>query len=324
MNLIDTLFTREHTSTHEPAAASDTSATPADTNPNFENDPFVADYNATASDRAALDPSELAPVNLDVQEVVPTVIGAARRMRMFREAIVKELPRFDIARFDSIIPRAQALAYAHSLYLSANNPPQELPQLFERAVELREVLVLDVTGLVKRGLVPNRPLDELKGAVGYANVASDLRVLTNIYQANWSAISGKTAVQSSELNEAARLFGQITSAMAERTQPSQTLSEAADQRQRAFVLVVRAYEDARRAIAYLRSAEGDADKLAPSMWTTRRGRRGQVDAGESGSPAAPVAAPAAPVAPAAPAHPPHQAEPHVAPGLPGGSPFVEG
>jgi hypothetical protein len=303
----------------------------------FEHDPFVADYEASAAARAALEPAQLVMMNIDVQELVPAVLASAHRISSLRPTIVEQLPQFDIARFDMLPSLAQSLAYAHSLFLSASTTPQTLPQLAERAIELREMLLLDVTGLTKRGLIAGAPLSDLKGVVGYANVSSDLRVLTNIYQANWPVVVGKTAVQLTELNEAALLFRQMTSGVAERHQQSVVLATASDQRQRAYTLVVRAYEDARRAVTYVRSAAGDAEKLAPSLWKGRGGRRGGADGTDHGGPLAdtpqPLAVHSRPDASVAMdavgnAHSksaaPGGAREVIEAGMPGGSPFIDG
>ncbi|WP_437591731.1 hypothetical protein [Sorangium sp. So ce1000] len=74
-------------------------------------------------------------------------------------------------------------------------------------------------------------------------------------------------------------------------------TEAADKRARAFALLVHAYDQTRRAIAYLRWNEGDADSIAPSLYKGRGGRT----ASSSDTAAAPDdTAPADPTAPAAP------------------------
>jgi hypothetical protein len=51
------------------------------------------------------------------------------------------------------------------------------------------------------------------------------------------------------------------------------LGEAAQRRRRAFTLLIQAYDDARRAIVYLRAKSGDAAQIAPSLYAGRRGRR---------------------------------------------------
>lgn len=75
----------------------------------FDYDPFVADYAASAGARASLTESEILPVNLDVQLVVPVVLRAAARIQPFRAAIAKQLPEFDLPRFDQLVPSRRPL-----------------------------------------------------------------------------------------------------------------------------------------------------------------------------------------------------------------------
>jgi hypothetical protein len=49
------------------------------------------------------------------------------------------------------------------------------------------------------------------------------------------------------------------------------LRAAADIRVRAFTLLTRRYDQARRAVTYLRWAEDDVQKIAPSLYTGRGG-----------------------------------------------------
>jgi len=50
-------------------------------------------------------------------------------------------------------------------------------------------------------------------------------------------------------------------------------TEAADVRRRADTLFVRAYDEVRRIVAYLRWHEGDADSIAPSLYAKRKASR---------------------------------------------------
>ena len=116
-------------------------------------------------------------------------------------------------------------------------------------------------------------------------------------------------MQASELDEADQLFERITKANAERSQPGRTAIAADDDRRRAYTLVLDAYDQARRAAAFLRWSQQDADKLVPSLWAGRGGRgKPKVEEPIVGD----EETVPEPVAPAAP----------VEPGMPGGSPFA--
>ena len=79
-------------------------------------------------------------------------------------------------------------------------------------------------------------------------------------------------------------------------EPLPKSDNANDTRQRAFTLLVTAYDEVRRAVTFVRWAEGDADAFAPSLYAKSRKRRpgasddaeGDVDGDDA---VAPVAAP---------------------------------
>jgi hypothetical protein len=151
-------------------------------------------------------------------------------------------------------------------------------------------------------------------------------VLARILRDDWEAIRTKTAVQTAELDEADQLYERIMFAYGERTQQSPVEVATADDRQRAFVLLTRAYDQARRAATYIRWQEADVDKMLPSLWAQKGSGRpsNKTPNGDAQPPADPVmpdgnAQPAHPAAPAAPAAPVAPAAPA---GFPGGSPFA--
>jgi hypothetical protein len=293
--------------------------------------PFQAAFRKTAAARAALAASDLLPINLDVQIALTSVLGAVPRLMTFRDAIVAALPDLDITQLDHLKTFAEALAFANAAYLAASRPLETLPALQSRAMEIRDQLLSDATALAKRGLLDRKLLSELKGGTGYLNTSSDLGVLVRMLRERWDAIASKSAIQLAELDEAEQLFERITSAYAERTQQSTAVAAAAEDRQRAYSLLLRAYDQARRAMTYLRWREDDVEKIAPSLWAgrgQRSGNAGTANAGSTANGAAP--SPDAATGSASvgaepngtiPAHALTPAPPIVIPALPGGSSF---
>jgi hypothetical protein len=100
-------------------------------------------------------------------------------------------------------------------------------------------------------------------------------------------------------------------AYAERGRQSTQVADAADQRQRAYTLLLKTYDQVRRVVTFLRWESEDAEKFAPSLWAGRGGRGSKSD---DASPEEPTPTPAA--SPAAPSS-------TTAAGLPGSSPFAD-
>jgi len=81
-----------------------------------------------------------------------------------------------------------------------------------------------------------------------------------------------------------------------RKSKQKTRLEWACWRQRAFTLLIKRYEEVRRAVLFVRCCEGDADSIAPSLWAGR-GRRNRKTTQPTASASEPEAAPASPEVP---------------------------
>jgi hypothetical protein len=135
-----------------------------------------------------------------------------------------------------------------------------LPELSDEVAKARELLLSDAVALAKRGVMDAQRMKE-KGPPGYKNIAFDLLALVAMFREKWSVLDGKTLLQASELKNAQLLTDRLISAVGDREQ-TPTQINAADRRQRAFSLFVKAYDQACRAIQYVRWEQGDADSIA--------------------------------------------------------------
>ena len=248
------------------------------------------------------------PITVDITSMVAKAVGSMPEIRRFREQVVR-LPDFDLNAFDNTETYARAAGFAHTRYLAASEPDSALAAKFDEAMKLRELLLTDVTALAKRGLLNGKRLTELKGPVGYKNGAQDLATLSEIIRPHLAAIAGKTAVTEADLDRAEDMSDEIITIVGEKEQGPASVAVTSEVRQQAYTLFVRTWEQAHRAISFIRFAEGDADEIVPSL-VERRPSAKQKEA-------EPVAsAPAAAVQPVN----GHAAAP-VAPGLPGSDPF---
>jgi hypothetical protein len=133
------------------------------------------------------------------------------------------------------------------------------------------LLLSDAVALAKRGVMDAQRLKELKGLPGYKNIAFGLLALVAMFREKWSVLDGKMLLQASELKHVQLLADRLISAVGDREQ-TPTQIDAAERRQRAFSLFVKAYDQARRAIQYVRWEQGDADSIAPSLYSGRGNR----------------------------------------------------
>lgn len=211
----------------------------------------------------------LRKITVDVPTAVGTILGCLPKIRGFRPQIMAELPKYDIRLFDRLEEYALALAYAHGAYVATSERPRTLVDLGQEAASLRDVMVADAMALATRGLFDRARIEAIRMGAGYRDTAVDLVALVSLYRTRWSAIEGKTGISLGELETAEILADRLMTAVGVREQEPVERGAAIDSRMRAFALFLRAYSHARRAIIYLRIDEGDADRIAPSLYAGR-------------------------------------------------------
>lgn len=243
-------------------------------------DTAAAAYKEVQSEIDAMAGDDLAVINIDIPQAVSTVLGVLPKIAVLREAIVVNLPSHPIKTFDKLGTYALAAWYAHLLTLPPASPSSPIKPLLEEAAPLRENLLGDAEALARRKLIDASVVSDIRSGQGNIDVANDLVALAALFANNWDAIQGKTAATEAEVERAGKLGPLILAALGMREQGAVVLpAEAAAKRARAFTLFVRAYNETRRAVTYLRWHERDADELSPSLYKGR-GRRGGA-AGEA-------------------------------------------
>lgn len=224
----------------------------------------------------ALQPEALLRVNLDVTKAVGTVMLKWPGIRALRPEVEKHLPFFDLARFDRLETLALALFYAQSAFLVAAAPRRTLEELNGRALQLRRIFLADASTQAERKVFEEAVLRRIREGSGYQDLCQDLLALVTLYRSKWSELDGVVAIRTAELDEAEALSAQLLLAAEARNTPQVTRTKASDDRDRAFTLLVEAYNDARRAIRYLRP-EVEAEAIAPSLYAGRRGKSGEAE-----------------------------------------------
>jgi hypothetical protein len=264
----------------------------------------------------AVPQEQILAINTDVFTAVSTVRASVPRIVTLRPQLEK-LIDFDIVNVDDLDLYALAALRANYLFLSASTPPERFQDLVVEGTELHTTLVSDFTAAVNRGYISRDKLDLLQGSVGHRNVASDLIMISTVMTANWDKIAGRSGVTMEELVHAQELGVQLNIDLGQRVQAPVAVAAVSLERQQAFTLFVRAYDQVRRGISYLRWDEDDVDTIAPSIYAGRK-RKSSTDA--KTKPAVERAAKMESAAPAASAELGAATKPAV--GLPGADPFV--
>jgi hypothetical protein len=165
--------------------------------------PFEAPYNRLLPEMRALAPDQLMQVNLDITSSVATVLGCLPEIQQFVPQIVEELPKYDVERVKRLEDYTMAVSHAQTMYTLAREPESAVAPLVEQGIKLRERMVLDAGVFANRGLVNGNALKELKGPVGYKNVAVDLQLLAGLFRGSFDVlIANGWAIKREELQRA--------------------------------------------------------------------------------------------------------------------------
>ncbi len=268
----------------------------------LRNEALVAEaFARVRADLEAVPAEQLRQLNVEVQAATRTILGSLPEIQALRERLVEALPEFDADAFDKLEDYVWALRYAQASHNVATHPPDDLEEVTAEGLRLRERMLADIKALQTFGLIGAKALENLKGGVGYNNLAVDLDILCHTLTEEWPRISDHAHTTLEEVTTAYQVAARLTRLVGLREQSPARLSAAAELRTRAFTVLIRTYEEARNAIAYLRRHEGDVDSIAPSLYTGKARRRGVDEEVVTPSPepaAPPVSSSTAPLSPA--------------------------
>jgi len=210
-------------------------------------------------------------VNLNLTETIAVGLGVLPNVRALRESMPKFVLdcRFDW--IDALEDYILALNYARAAYLTVTRPKRCAPEVWLEARHVRRVLMHDWRALAARGLLDHSLLRGLQRGKGYLELGSDLTALAHVHRA-YAASSG--AALPPEVERASLLARSILTAGGRPNPKSAAVIEARDMQNRNFTLFVRAYNETRHVIIYMRRNDGDADRIIPSLYAARKARAG--------------------------------------------------
>jgi len=256
--------------------------------------------------------SDFELINLDVMNVVTTVTGACHNIDGLRERIAR-LPEFDMARLERLPTLAYALAFTHSRFIGAATPVGPVTGLATKVAHYRDLFVHGIEALQQRDLMPENAMKEFVGGKGYKVSAVETVAAAHMLRQLPPAVFALTGVTAEEIKLGTSLAGELTEELGRRELVPTAVTVVTRERQAVYTLVIRGYDQARRAASFLRWNEGDADEFAPSLYAGRARRPDQSDR-------EPVIA-VVPVTPSAPSAPSTPAVPALDPRSPGMDPF---
>jgi hypothetical protein len=217
----------------------------------------------------ALPKSKVTVVNLNLTEAIAAGLGVLPNVQLHREGLSKSVLdcRFDW--LDGLEDYTLALNYARAEYLTVTRPRRCAPEVWLEARQVRRVLMQDWRALAARGLSSESLLRGVQRGKGYLELGTDLTVLSHVHRA-YAAAAG--VPPPAEVERASQLARVILAAGGRPDPKSEAVIGGRDMQNRAFTVFVRAYNEARFSIAYMRRDEGDVDRIIPSLYAARRAR----------------------------------------------------
>lgn len=222
-----------------------------------------------AAELAAIPEADIVQVNVDVDAAVTHVLGHWKSLEPHLPLFAR-LPEFDAALVGRLRDYARALHYWHSLAQYASAPPAGLAAMIDQGIATRDRVLSMLNALAKFGVIAPGALSSFGGTSAHRKVARDLTALSGFVHQNWSTLEGKSLLTLEEMHDAERLGYAILEAIGDRDSSPAATARATRERDKTFTLFVRAHDQARRALVFLRWDEDDADTIMPSMYHGRR------------------------------------------------------
>lgn len=197
-----------------------------------------------------------------------------------KERIEREIPGFDCAQAADLPELVLAVIYAAGLI--DRNAPTETREKMARANELRGKLLPAAEVLANAGLLPTHEVARIRKGTGSIDTADDLVALARLFTDHADAIRGKTAITAVEVREASDLGTELRTLLrpagARKAPMDAELSQALENRDRLFTLLVERYDLVRRAGAWIFGLE-KVGELVPTPGSRVRVRaKAVVDA----------------------------------------------
>jgi hypothetical protein len=218
--------------------------------------------------------TELIPLNVDPLTAASVIRSAVPRVDALRPTLETALKDFDFANIDKLESYALALIFAHSRLTCTKLPPKQLEALATEAMKLRTKLVSDVEVFARWGIIKSVNSSALARTTGYRDVAADILSLAELLRSEWDAIGSRCSVSFIEFEKATFIADKLLNAAGQRDRTPTLVAEASLDRQRVYTLCFRAYNQVRKAVAYIRRNHGDEDDFTPPLGgKRRRGRK---------------------------------------------------
>jgi len=143
------------------------------------------------------------------------------------------------------------------------------------------LLLTDAEALVNRKLLTAKQVEPCRPIQGHKTTVESTLLLVKLFREQWEQVSASTPTKAADLDRAERKALRMRQRLNEREQGSNKL-DVVEQRANSLATLVRQYGEIRRMIGFVRYWHDDADTIAPSLWSGRRGKKRASGANDGG------------------------------------------
>jgi hypothetical protein len=226
---------------------------------------------------AAVSEELLLPISVDISFAHEIALAAADRIDELMPELSK-LSDLDIDRIRKLRMYAAAAQHANVLATSPRDDDPRLRRLLDEGAKLRQDLLTTADVLVHFGEVSEDRVAVIRRGQGHVEMAKGLEQLSVLFEEIWDRVEGRIPITAEMVERAPELALELHVLLGAKMMGR--VSEPQIMRQRAFTLLVMAYDECRSAVEYLRRREGDAASFTPSLFVKKRRRSTAVDAEE--------------------------------------------
>lgn len=240
-----------------------------------------AAFDSVRAEIAAVPADALASVNLEIPRAARRALVVADRLAPLMPELAK-LHDLDLRAIERLRIYALALLHAQALVDLAEEEATPLSVLVAEATPLRASLIATVEMLAHFGLISIERVEGIRRTKAYADLAAHLLTLALVLREVWDEVKNRVCVSRADVDRAVALSAALSKALGIREASPDPLAEPSDcrfVRAQAYTLFVRAYDECRRAVTYLRWHDGDVMQIVPSL-RPRRARRARGESTE--------------------------------------------
>jgi hypothetical protein len=217
---------------------------------------------------ARIQPETYRRIRIDLLGAVSKAIQVADHSATERPLFEETFHKFPMRAITKLKTYALALWQAETEYRRCQvegkveqTPPAEL---VEQCRSTREELVAAARYVFRSDETASEVLVDITRSSGFRDLADDLNRLAELFNAHWNQVNGNSEVRKADLDQAAQLGTKLMNVLS--VDRSVALAEWSANRQQAWTLLHRAYQEVRDGAAYIHRTEPQKLDAYPSLF----------------------------------------------------------